>query len=272
MTRPGSLLRPLARQWVRGPATRDRDQIVIDARRAERYDPLALKDVGIALARVRTPDEAVTFAEAFGLLTVPRALLEGEPIPSTLQEPFVNFERAAEDLRRILRTTVDVRKAVKGDREALERIRQDFDTREESKRDDRSILIAANDWAALGLMGGMPGVRPYVYEPAQLFPDRRTDPGQIRIGLLAETLRDHCHVSVAQVLASEPLKTCEECGRVFIVEDGRQRFCEPTCASRARFRRFKTRRDDNANTGDQFKPKRHKRARTLRHGKKTRTR
>ena len=36
----GTLLRPLAYAWFRGPATRERDVIVMDGRRAERYQPL----------------------------------------------------------------------------------------------------------------------------------------------------------------------------------------------------------------------------------------
>jgi hypothetical protein len=49
-----------------------------------------------------------------------------EPLPAEVRQPFADFERAAEDLRRIHRTLSDVRKAAAGDRAALVHIRCDF--------------------------------------------------------------------------------------------------------------------------------------------------
>ena len=55
------------------------------------------------------------------------------------------------------------------------------------------------------------------------------------------TLLGFCYMTIAHAIASrEPLATCDECQRVFVVDDARQKFCNPKCAGRARFRRFKT--------------------------------
>jgi len=279
----------MAQTWVRGPARRDRDQIIIDGTRAERYEPFALeRSVGVALARVRTPDDAVAFAKAFGLLTRSASTLDSAPIPTVLQQPYADFERAAEDLRRILRWTLDVREAVKGDRSALARVREDFPpvdpdadiplttevgiervkaryvyahAPDRFARDDRTVLIRATHWATVLLMNGLIDVQAYPYAPAHLFPQAQHSPGEICLAFLGETLLDYCYVTVAHALAKEPLRLCEECSRVFLVRRGQQRFCETACANRARFNRFKFKQQTNA------KP-----TRRPRHGKSTRKR
>jgi len=42
---------------------------------------------------------------------------------------------------------------------------------------------------------------------------------------------------------SVPARVCEGCGRVFAVKDPRQRFHDPRCAQRARYRRFADRKE-----------------------------
>lgn len=262
----GSLLRSLARPWFRGRATRQGEMIVLD--QMERYEPMREPRIGIELARVRTPDEAVSFVARFGLLDRPRNVPYWEPCPADGRQPFADFERAAEDLRKILRLIHDVRKATAGDADALAQLRKDFGpknpdddvtrhtasgTRTIKAReilsdedfaevDDRTILVRASDWAAWGLNDGLlqADAHPYVFEPAQIFPDSRAPPGHLRIGVLPETLLGFCYLTIAQAAAHEPLATCEECQRVFVVDDARQKFCDPKCAGRARFRRFKT--------------------------------
>lgn len=235
----GVLVRGLAYSWVRGPAVRDRDQIVIENRHAEIYEPLTLTDnVGIALARVRTPDEAVTFATAFGLLTAGPGT-PGFPLPAVLSQSWADFEREATSLRRIFRTTIDVRNAQAGDAAALARLRDRFARPDGDEDDDRSLLIRANAWAALGLNNKLLRVRAYVFEPTHLFTSTQP-PGELRLGLVGPTLLDYCAITFAHALATEPVVFCEECQRPFVRADTRQRFCEPACANRARFRRFKT--------------------------------
>lgn len=260
----GTLLQPLAYAWFRGPATRERDVIVMDGRRAVPYEPVLEPRLGVELARVRTPDDAVMFVKRFGLLTQPRGVLKGEPCPPDLRQPFADFERAAEDLRRIFRTVLDVRQAAEGNQAALARVRQDFgpasphaDVRIETAdgtvirkardwypadyftKNDRTILIEASAWAADGLSNGLVNARPYVFDPAQLFPNPATRPGGLRLGMIGESLLEFCYLTFADALANEPIARCDECNRPFVIDDKRQKFCEPACANRARFHRFK---------------------------------
>jgi hypothetical protein len=106
--------------------------------------------------------------------------------------------------------------------------------------DDRTVLTRASEWAAWGLNDGLLAAHawPYVFEPAQLFPDSNHQPGHFRIGVLPETLLGFCYLTIAQAVAHEPLARCPECQLFFVVDDGRQKFCTPTCANRARFQRW----------------------------------
>jgi hypothetical protein len=290
----GTLVQRLARPWFRGPAFQRGGLIVLDGKRAERYEPMQEPRIGVDLARVRTPSDAVTFVQRYGLLASSAGLLEGDRLPIELSEPFANFERAAEDLREIARTILDVQKAINRDSAALARLRARFGPADPdaivtvhgeggasrirasdwpgftpdhfAAVDDRTVVSRASDWAAWGLNDGlMQGdARPYVFDPVQLFPD---DPasaaGKLRIGILPESLLGFCYLSIADAAASkEPLEACEECQLPFVVDDARQRFCSEKCASRARFRRWKTANDSGSDaSGKRAKKKRqHKRS------------
>jgi hypothetical protein len=270
----GTLAEKLARSWFRGSAFRRGDLIVMNVKRAERYEPMFESGIGIALTGIRNPADAVAFVNLYGLLRMD-SVLEGEQPPTEVSQPYADFERAADDLRGIARTILDVQKANRGERSALVGLRSRFGPRdpeatitvytlEGPKRmkarelrgaraedfadvDDRTILTRASDWAAWGLNNGLleSDARPYVFEPAQMFPnDSDVIPGGLRIGVLPETLLGFCYLSMAEVASKEPLGSCEECQNVFQVEDRRQKFCNTKCANRARFRRFKQRQAD----------------------------
>ena len=108
--------------------------------------------------------------------------------------------------------------------------------------DDRTVLIRASSWVALGLSTGLANgpAHPFVFEPAEYSPENESlVPGEIRVGVLPETLLGFSYLSVAiDMAAQDDLENCEECRLPFVVEDKRQRFCTKTCAGRARFRRF----------------------------------
>ena len=274
------MVQPLSREWLRGPAWVEGDAIAMDCRRAEPYQPLADPKVGLALARVRTPPDAVAFASRFGLLRSTKVPVPGlsRKLPLTMREPFSDFAQAADDLRRIIKTASDVRRAVGGDADALHRLRERFHRFDDDGLfyvpnatdvpesfwhartvDDRTILLRAGNNAAWGLRDALIHTKPYIYDRA--YEGESVSPGLFRIGILPETLREVCYLQVAFALAEkEPLEICPECERAFVVDDARQRFCSPKCASRARFRRFKE----------------HKKQRStrkgLRHVKTTRTR
>jgi len=87
-------------------------------------------------------------------------------------------------------------------------------------------------YVASALNDRVEGARPYL---------RTVGGGQFELRLLTATLLDFCYVGVAYALAERPLGLCPECGRSFLITDKRQRFCEPRCADRARFKAWKRR-------------------------------
>jgi hypothetical protein len=264
--RQSVILRPLAYEWFRGPARRVGDDIVIAGAKATRYEPMLEKTpAGIALMRVRTPEEAVGFVESYGVLKA-GSLFQGEPTPREFRQSYAELEHEAQGLRLIWRTVLDVRKAAEGDQEAMSRIRQEFQPTEPdadvsflthtgervtykardvyrperlAPQNDRSIQIRAADWAATSLTQGMDPAHPYVFADAQLFPKNTGAPGALRVGILPQTLLGYCYLSVAEVLARERVSVCEWCQLPLVVNDARRRFCGDQCGGWSRQRTYK---------------------------------
>ena len=101
-----------------------------------------------------------------------------------------------------------------------------------------------------------------------MLPNPSTAPGGLRVGVLPDTLVGFCYLRVAYAIAKEPIAVCDECNLPFVVDDKRQKFCEPACANRARFRRFKTNQTAKTTSKKKTTPKRNR----SRHGKDTKTR
>ena len=261
-------LQPLALKWLRGPAWADHDDIVIDRTRATTYHPFAEPEIGIALARVRTPDDAVAFVERFGLLGHPYSARE-QKAPPQLREPFRDFELAADDLREILATARLVRHGANGDTEALAQLRNivvipedhvltsiDGTTGKVTKRragdayspeerfvgaDDRTIVMYAHEYyVAQPLTEGIADAPLRLHD--HTFIGESVPPGSLGIRIQPESLTSVCYLSVALALADkQPVGICVDptCERPFFITDRRQRFCSRTCGNRVRLQRFK---------------------------------
>jgi hypothetical protein len=221
-------------QWLRGAAYLSDDHLLVYENRAlaETYAPLVHQRIGLALAGVKTPEDVLLFVSRFGLLLNGATTWEHESQSAEIYEPVLDYVRAADELRLIIATLNNVRRGFEGDEEALVRLRQNF-----SGNRTHALLVAASKWAADRLQRKLGEARPFVYDRAAM--GETVPPGRFRIGILPETLLAACYMQIAVALAEkEPIEVCPECTRAFIVEDGRQRFCTPACASRARFRRF----------------------------------
>ena len=240
--------------------------VVIDNADKHMYHPLAEPDVGIELARVRTPEDALAFVQRFGLLRQPLSL-PGQPL-KPLRESFRAFEIDAEELRYILETARLVRRGAGTDPDAIGQLRQlllipenaevsvcDEKTGEYVTRragdvyspderfvgaDDRTIVMYAHEYhVAHRLNEGIADSPPCVYDRA--FMGESVPPGSLRVGVRPSTLAGVCYLSVALALADRmPVGVCADptCGRPFFITDRRQRFCSRACGNRVRFRRF----------------------------------
>jgi hypothetical protein len=232
---------PLALKWVRGPAWLDGDDVVLDLPRGTLYAPLAEPGLGLDLTKVKTPDDAVAFAQRYGLLSVRASSEDGLALAMTLREALSapvpiresaqSFIQTAAHLRGLVAIARDVRKGAEGDDKAIHRLRQT------AKGDSRAILIGAADICAQAFTAALRDTWPMVYDRAAM--GENVPPGRLRIGVFATTLKEACYLTIAAGLAEhEPIDVCAECSAAFVVEDARQRYCTPRCASRARFKRF----------------------------------
>lgn len=242
--------------WFRGSGWIDGSDVVMDYEQPTSYQPLTEPKLAIELTHVSSPETALAFAQRFGLLDEHPAIADadlrrrGLPVSRRdwfAREPIAYFLETAETLRRIVRTAADVRHAIDihadppDRREALDRLRKKFG---DANADDRKVLVSASAWCAWGLNDGLvsSNASPYVYDRAQM--GENVDPGRIRIGILPDSLRGFCFLLIAYALSEkEPLEICRQCEAVFVVEDARQIYCTPYCASRYRSIKFQRKRE-----------------------------
>ena len=242
----------------------------MDPSRSTSYQPLTEPTVGIELANVKTPNDAVAFVRRFGLLKQHEMLNDGTSVKYDAQrgQLLTDFQSPIERLREVISLTLDVRRGSKGDADAISRLRQimviPYDYELKSKMfnspliirkagdvyspeerfvdaDDRTILIEASQKAADILNDGLMGddAKPYVFDRA--FIGESVSPGAWRIGVAPDTLEGVCYLTVALIIAEkDPIEVCDEppCGRFFVATDGRQKFCTPACSNRSRYRRY----------------------------------
>lgn len=188
---------------------------------------------------------------------------------------------SSRELEDFIRVALDTRKASSGDTAARERLaralRSELDFHDQSlgvsllqvkhvrkaneSYQQKALAIPEQWWSeriAVNLSAKLTSVRPHVW------PVR---PGTFEVRLMGVTLLEFCYLSVANALAKEPLSSCPECARVFVLADKRQKVCEPKCAGRARFRAYSERQAKK--TAGMEKPVQKG---AHRHGKTTRTR
>ena len=269
LTRTQWPLRPLSAEWLRGPAWIDGDDIVMDCASATTYHALAESEIGIELARVKTPQEAVAFVERFGLLgLLPRPRSREEPPWTPRREPFRSFEVVAEELRDILQVARLVRSGADGNTKALRYLHNRLLIREDEEvtvhdeatgesltrragdvyspyerfvgADSRTILMFAHEYlVARPLSEGIADLPARVHD--RTFLGESVPPGSLRVAIKANSLGSVCYLSVALALADRmPVAVCADptCRRPFFPADKRQRFCSRACGNRVRFRRF----------------------------------
>lgn len=241
------IARPVPIRWLRGPAWLDGEHVVLDCRAASAYEPLAsLKDLVRALTAIHAPEDAVVFAERFGLLSESPASRLVRPLA---RERVSFFTTEAAELRELIQVHRAVTKAVAGDHNSANFIRAWAQQLFEYVGDGTvmicsadsgnlpAMLLDASQWVARTLTNHLRGAKPLVYDRAVA--GESVPPGTLRIGLEPRSLAQCCYLATALMFAEkEPIDICPTCKRVYISEDARQKFCTPACASRARFRRY----------------------------------
>ena len=232
--------------WARGPARIEGDEIVLDEERAQPYYLFEPTDLLFDFADLaadpanRDPRDALTFARRYGLLWHGNKDLgsgEGrEPLERWWQESYtlavttdlyVRLKDSARSGSAEPLLTGPVDYAAFGD----DRITEDGDALMEftSLLLAEMISIRLED-CGIGISSSM-----------GLDVERR--------GPLSFVLTQHppdlvsaAYIQLAQAMANRaPVEVCPGCGKMFIPESGKQKYCTKSCASTSRWRRWKER-------------------------------
>jgi hypothetical protein len=222
--------------WWRGPARLEDGFVEIEPDRAE---PYAVHGEDVAdllwdLAGIRRPTDTLAFIRRYGLLW-------HGPGDGMYREAFADWKELADLLTRLLAQHIAIGRAREGDREALAKLRN---TRWSApgqqllhaSPSDASLLALATEDLSSSVSMGLRNIRLEVM-PAN-WRSGTGETGQFVFMPAPENLVDLASWQLAEAIVTRvPIAECPECGRVFPVRHGRQRFCDDRCAGRARYRR-----------------------------------
>ena len=239
MDRRSVNVRTHPREWLRGPAVYADGWLTLDRDRAESYQPMSENDLVFDLANIRSPDDAVAFIRRRGLLW--RGDPEGE-----LRERFVEWEEVSRTLYGLLMLVNTLRQAEEGDQEALADLRGRWEpviapAFEAPAKDDAELLIQAGVFVAWMVSDGLDGAEQRLECAATWGSGTDGGPGRpshFGLSIQAQHLVHYAYHELALLLSDRaPLRECSACGRIFEVEDPRQRYCSRSCSGRARQRK-----------------------------------
>lgn len=236
-------------QWVRGPARIVGEEIILDEDRAEPYGIherandhvfLELAEVGPDPSKV-DPRNVVSFVRRNGLLWHGADSLGTgecrEPLAEwwaesrmigILQEVYVGLkdsirEGSASTLRSVYERFPEVSKLAP------------LDADDEQLSEETSANLA--EVITLKLEGCQLGLTSSVYLDTEV-----RGPGIFFVLQRPPNLLSAIYVHLAQFMANRaPIEECVGCGRMFIPESGKQKYCTKSCASTSRWRRWKAR-------------------------------
>jgi hypothetical protein len=240
------LLDPLARPLLRGSARRDGGDVVYTCTGTdswEGFDP-AGSTAGL-IAGVVTADQAVCFVNEYGPVgELPEEITsfgaEFVRMRSTFKSPIIVREsirdvlQAATRVKELGLIMVNIRKASAGDAAARKRLRAYYKERLGPAAGLSSIEEAASLAIAHDISLEIAHAQPLLRHVA-------SEPGRFHIQLVCRSLASFCCLRIGMAHLQERVRLCSECRAVFVVEDGRQRFCTPACAARSRYQRFRER-------------------------------
>ena len=233
----------LVQGWIRGSVRLEGDDIVLTPKGSDYLLPG--QELPIQLAGVRSPGEAVAVAQRFGLLR--KGWKETTQTTGDLREPYDDWRQVALDLNHIMGLVIDLRLAMSGNTNGVERLREARSKviqNDPADDDDR-----VQQWATITIAALMTqGIGDVEYRLEVI---HRRDPSRpVELGTWMRTLAPATMLSAAYGELAEyidstqarELRHCADCDRIFLVGDPRQRYCNTTCANRAAYHRRAHRR------------------------------
>jgi hypothetical protein len=276
MTSPDRLLfERRDRGWVRAPAAQDGDDIVLDMAEGVSYAPFNEPDLPYQLAKIQTPTDAVAFASTFGLIG--RYPFTGAPEVPTDRQAFREFELAALWIRDLLGVTGAWSTATGRRSTSRQRATAVTELRQWALNAPAPTIYQLT--AVTGLLAS-PGHLVSLSEQARdslkapndndfldgvtawladaLTSSTALIPHKVGVGARHRfrheygegfTLVDTACLHIAsRVIDQKEIRRCLDCRHYFPLDDRRQRFCNSTCASRARKRRLRAEQKRQVNS------------------------
>lgn len=234
--------------WRRGPARLDGDWIVLDVARAEEYEPHETPDILLDFLRIEQPSDALDFVRGYGLL------VHG-PEDKEHREQFSEWLELREHIMAIMTMIKLLARALTGEQEAITALWSEWEPQFRATYDGRAVsdedllgratvMIAAN--VSLGMGDATQRLAAAIDYKKEIDSDEPMGPPGVFAWItIPSTVRGYIYYRLGSLLVSKaPLAECLECGHDFVVEDKRQQYCTPTCAGRARYRRWAQKRKE----------------------------
>jgi hypothetical protein len=206
----------------------DRGWVVLDGATVTRYSPIDEPHLLSEFIAIESSRDVSRYASRFGLLR--RVGERG------LREPLSEWWDEIGLVRGALCVQLDLLAAVRGSERDMAHLRQAWEATVSPPRrslSDSEIVADARETVIAAVNRGLAGSELHV------FLNRAS---RVIFSPHARDLLGFIYFALAEVVVDEPpLARCVECGVPFIVHDRRQRYCSARHASRARYRRFRSR-------------------------------
>lgn len=222
--------------WSRGPVSLDGDALVYDVGAARAYVAAADDQVLWDIVRIEEADDALRIARKYGSL---------RPLGSDRREAIDEWMLESAVLYGTIHLQADLSPARLSDPGGLAALRARWgETTADGSapKNDRLLLFETTSAIVEALNRGLAETQVRVV----------ANDGDLRIVHAPTSLLGLAYLQLARLVAADDMiRRCLECGRVFPVQDRRQRYCSERHASRARLRRFRQgRRDGEVDAGE----------------------
>lgn len=216
------------RSWTRGKPVVKGDYVSIN--QPEEYQPYECANLLFDFSALKSPKDVPGFVAQYGLLKHTEGL-----------EKVTDFLNEAAAVRILFSLVIAIRK---GDIQFLREVRSFPDLAplfEPPPKDDDELMKQASELVARVINENLEGVHHGLVSEAAFEVDGVSgSPGNFLWVVYPENLLQYIYHQFAQTInLKAPIASCSECGRIFRVEHGRQEYCSPRCANRARIKRYR---------------------------------
>jgi len=237
--------------WARGAARIEDDEIVLDEERAQTYYLFESTDLLFDLADLTAdsanpdPRNALTFARRYGLLWHGNKDLGSEKCREPLEEWWEEADTLAATTDLYVRLKYSVRS---GSAEPLLTGPVDYAAFEDDSitKNNESLMEFTSQLLAEMISRRLEGCGIGITSSLGLDVKPR-EPLSFLLTQHPTDLVSAAYIQLAQAMANRaPVEVCPGCGKMFMPESGKQKYCTKSCASTSRWRRWQTRQSSHS--------------------------